>query len=87
MDALARRLARRRDARRGGRARATACSPARPAADGDVALFAHGHILRVIGARWIDLPPEGGASFALDTAAVCELGFERETRVIAKWNT
>ena len=57
------------------------------AADGDVALFAHGHILRVIGARWIDLPPEGGASFALNTAAVCELGFERETRVIAKWIT
>ncbi len=57
------------------------------AADGDVALFAHGHILRVIGARWIELPPESGASLALDTAAVCELGFERETRVISRWNT
>jgi probable phosphoglycerate mutase len=55
-------------------------------ADGDVALFAHGHILRVLGARWIGLPPERGGSFALDTAAVCELGFEREARVISAWN-
>ena len=57
------------------------------AADGDVALFAHGHILRVLGARWIELPPERGARLLLGTAAVCELGFERETRVIARWNT
>jgi len=57
------------------------------AADGDVAVFAHGHILRVLAARWIGLPPERGASFALDTASVSELGFERENRVIASWNT
>jgi probable phosphoglycerate mutase len=55
-------------------------------ADGDVALFAHGHILRVLAARWIGLPPERGGSFALDTAALCELGFEREARVISAWN-
>ena len=55
-------------------------------ADGDVALFAHGHVLRVLGARWLGLPPESGALFALDTAAVCELGFERENRVVWKWN-
>lgn len=55
-------------------------------ADGDVALFAHGHILRVLGARWIGLEPERGASLALDTAAVSVLGFERETRVISRWN-
>ncbi|MDA0180519.1 histidine phosphatase family protein [Solirubrobacter phytolaccae] len=55
-------------------------------ADGDVIVFAHGHILRVLAARWIELPPERGASLALDTAAVSELGFERETRVIARWN-
>ena len=57
------------------------------AADGDVAVFAHGHILRVLAARWIGLPPERGASFALDTASISELGFEWENRVIARWNT
>ncbi len=56
------------------------------ATDGDVAVFAHGHILRVLGARWVGLPAERGASLALDTAAVCELGFEREARVISAWN-
>ena len=56
------------------------------AAGGDVALFAHGHVLRVLGARWLDLPPARGGSLALDTASVCELGFERETRVVWKWN-
>jgi broad specificity phosphatase PhoE len=56
------------------------------AADGDVAIFAHGHILRVLAARWIELPPERGASFALDTASLSELGFERENRVISRWN-
>ena len=56
------------------------------AADGDVAVFAHGHILRVLAARWVGLPAERGASFALDTAAVSELGFEREARVISAWN-
>lgn len=56
------------------------------AADGDVAVFAHGHILRILAARWIGLPPAGGGSFGLDTAALCELGFERENRVISRWN-
>ena len=56
------------------------------AAGGDVALFAHGHILRVLAARWLDLSPERGGSFLLDTAALSELGFEREQRVLARWN-
>ena len=56
------------------------------AAGGDVLLFAHGHILRVIAARWLELPPERGASFALHTATLSELGFEREHRVILRWN-
>jgi broad specificity phosphatase PhoE len=56
------------------------------AADGDVALFAHGHLLRVLAARWIGLPPEAGALLALGTAAVCELGFERERHVLWLWN-
>jgi probable phosphoglycerate mutase len=57
------------------------------AAEGDVLLFAHGHILRVLVARWLGLPPERGASFALHTATISELGFERENRVIERWNT
>jgi probable phosphoglycerate mutase len=56
------------------------------AADGDVALFAHGHILRIVGARWLGLPPEAAAGLALSTASLCTLGFERERRVIWLWN-
>jgi probable phosphoglycerate mutase len=55
-------------------------------ADGDVALFAHGHILRTLGARWIELPASHAGHLALGTAAVCELGTEREQRVIRLWN-
>ena len=56
------------------------------AARGDVALFAHGHILRVVTARWLDLPPDRGRSFALETATISVLGYERETPVISRWN-
>jgi probable phosphoglycerate mutase len=56
------------------------------AADGDCALFAHGHVLRILGARWLELPPERGSSLALETASVSELGFERENRVLWIWN-
>jgi len=55
-------------------------------ADGDVALVAHGHLLRVLGARWIGLAARGGGHLGLDTGAVCELGNERERRVIWLWN-
>jgi broad specificity phosphatase PhoE len=54
--------------------------------NGDVALFAHGHVLRVLAARWVGLPPQSGSRFALDTATVCVLGYERETPVIGRWN-
>jgi broad specificity phosphatase PhoE len=54
--------------------------------DGDVALFAHGHILRILTARWLGLAPDCGRLFALGTATVSTLGHERETRVIASWN-
>lgn len=56
------------------------------AAPEDVALFAHGHILRVLAACWIDRPPLTGEALALDTATICVLGYERETRVIRHWN-
>ena len=52
----------------------------------DVALFAHGHILRILTARWLGLPPEDGRLFALGTAAISTLGYERETPVITRWN-
>jgi probable phosphoglycerate mutase len=55
-------------------------------AEGDVALFAHGHILRILGARWLRLDPSVGGSLALGTAALCDLGFERERRVVWLWN-
>jgi broad specificity phosphatase PhoE len=56
------------------------------AAGGDVALFAHGHILRILGARWLGLPPAAAGSLALSTASLCDLGYERERRVVWLWN-
>jgi probable phosphoglycerate mutase len=56
------------------------------AAGGVVALFAHGHLLRVLGARWVELDAASGGRLALSTGAVCELGFERERRVVSLWN-
>ena len=56
-------------------------------ADGAALVFAHGHILRILAARWISLRPGDGRSLALDTATVSTLGWERENRVIRTWNT
>jgi len=53
---------------------------------GTVALFAHGHLLRVLGVRWIGLDASAGGRLALSTAALCELGRERERRVLWRWN-
>ena len=53
---------------------------------GDVALFAHAHVLRILAACWIGLPPIHGRSLALDSASLSILGYERETRVIQVWN-
>jgi len=50
-------------------------------------VFAHGHSLRVLTARWIEQPAEEGRFFRLDTATVSVLGFERETPVLLKWNS
>jgi broad specificity phosphatase PhoE len=54
--------------------------------DGDVAVFAHGHLLRVFTARWLGLDPECGCGFALSTATLSVLGWERENPVVWLWN-
>jgi probable phosphoglycerate mutase len=53
---------------------------------GRVALFAHGHVLRVFVARWLGLPPIHGSHFLLDTATVSILGWYRETPAVKRWN-
>jgi broad specificity phosphatase PhoE len=53
---------------------------------GDVALASHGHVLRILAARWLSLPPDDGALLALDTASVSVLGFEHGERVVRHWN-
>jgi probable phosphoglycerate mutase len=50
-------------------------------------VFAHGHVLRVLAARWVDLPPEAGAHLVLSVATVSVLGWERETPAIERWNS
>ena len=57
------------------------------AAGGPVALFSHGHFLRVLGARWVGLPASGGALLGLDTATLSLLGHERDQRVLRVWNS
>lgn len=56
------------------------------AADGRVAVFAHGHFLRVMAARWMGLPAADGKNLSLGTATVSTLGWERENRVLQGWN-
>jgi probable phosphoglycerate mutase len=56
-------------------------------AEGDTIVFAHGHLLRVLAAKWLALGPEHGALFALETAAVSALGWEREQPVVDLWNS
>lgn len=52
----------------------------------DVALFGHGHMLRVLAARWLGLDPVAGKFFALSTGSVSVLGYEHGVRVIRLWN-
>jgi broad specificity phosphatase PhoE len=54
-------------------------------ADGDVALLAHGHVLRVLTARWLGFQPEQGALFPLPAGSYGVLGFERERQVLTGW--
>ena len=54
--------------------------------EADVALFAHGHILRVLAARWINLSASHGEHFLLDTATLNVLGYYRESPAFKIWN-
>jgi broad specificity phosphatase PhoE len=53
---------------------------------GDVLAFAHAHVLRVLGARWLGLDPVQGAHLVLDAASISVLGYERDTPAVLRWN-
>ena len=57
-----------------------------PDVQGDVLLFAHGHLLRILAARWLRLPATSGSMFALGTATIGVLGWDRDNPVIESWN-
>jgi probable phosphoglycerate mutase len=54
--------------------------------EGDACLVAHGHVLRVLAARWLEASPELGSRLWLETGSVSTLGWERSVRVLRHWN-
>ena len=54
---------------------------------GRVLVFSHGHASRALAARWLDQPVQEGRLFKLDTATISVLGYERESPVVARWNS
>ncbi|AIC26089.1 phosphoglycerate mutase protein [Rhizobium etli bv. mimosae str. IE4771] len=69
-------------------ARADAVVEALRQVSANILIFSSSHFLRVLAARWLGLPPEGGAHFVLDTASISVLGFEHDLTepVIRRWN-
>jgi broad specificity phosphatase PhoE len=57
-----------------------------PEISGDSLIFGHGHMLRVLAARWLGLPGSSGALFGLSTATLSVLGWEHERPIIEMWN-
>ncbi|MDO8106409.1 histidine phosphatase family protein [Isoptericola sp. b441] len=55
-------------------------------AGGTVVLVAHGHLLRVLASRWLELPPEAGQRLVLDAASISRLGHEHGTTAVLSWN-
>jgi broad specificity phosphatase PhoE len=55
--------------------------------EGDVAVFGHGHMLRVLTARWLEFEPAAGARFVLDTGTLSVLGSEHDWHAIRTWNS
>jgi broad specificity phosphatase PhoE len=70
----------------GGRADAVLARVRPLLAGADVALVAHGHLLRVLTARWLQLDPDDGRMFWLDTGTYCTLGTEHDEPVVTSWN-
>jgi probable phosphoglycerate mutase len=56
------------------------------AAGGDVVIFSHGHLLRVLGARWAGLDAAEGSRLGLSPGAICLLGHEHGRRILGRWN-
>ena len=54
--------------------------------NGNVAIFSHGHLLRILAACWLDLAPHAGRYFDLDTASTSVLGYSRDNPLVRKWN-
>ncbi len=67
-------------------ARADAAIDRFTALGGTIGVVAHAHFLRILAARWLDLDPREGRRFVLDTATLSMLGWERENRVVERWN-
>ena len=75
----------RRDAGAGGCAGGSGDRPG-ARGRGDVALFAHGHVLRVLAARWLGLPPGGGQHFLMNTGTLSVLGYYHDIPAVKIWN-
>ena len=56
------------------------------AVDGDVLVFAHGHVLRVLTARWLELDAAAAERFVLDAAALGVIGYDRDVPALLCWN-